>query len=62
MSFRNKIEPLQYTPEKIQESLDKLVANGIAYIGADGRYRVREGIEVERLPDGTVIAKKRRPQ
>ena len=51
-----------YTPEEIQESLDKLVADGVAYIGKDGRYRVREDVEVEHLPDGTTLVKMRRPQ
>lgn len=62
MPFRNKIDPPPYFPEEIQESLDELVADGVAYIGADGRYRVREDIEVEHLPDGTILVKRRKPQ
>lgn len=62
MPFRNKIDPPPYSPEEIKEILDKLVADGVAYIGADGRYRMREDVEIEHLPDGTTLAKRRRPQ
>lgn len=51
-----------YTPKEIQESLDKLVADGVAYIGEDGRYRVREDIQVKHLPDGTALVSRRREQ
>lgn len=40
-----------------QAILDELVADGVAYKGADGRYRLRENLTVTTMPDGTVLAK-----
>lgn len=51
-----------YTLEEIKETLDQMVEDGIAYIGTDGRYRVREDIEFFQLPDGTTMVRKRKSQ
>ncbi|MBA4086665.1 MAG: hypothetical protein C0491_02535 [Novosphingobium sp.] len=41
---------------EMQAILDGFVRDGIAWKGPDGRYRIREDVEVVELPDGTIQA------
>lgn len=50
------------TPADVQEAqdlLDSLVADGVAWKGDDGRYRLREDMEMVSVGDDEIIARRK---
>ena len=47
---------MKITVEEMEKVLDGLVADGVAWKGEDGRYRIREDVEVYEDEDGDICA------